>query len=37
MFCVGLFVLCFRGRDPSEAAAHRQEGGGFLQLTDTLV
>lgn len=25
-------VLCFRGRNPPEAAAHRQEGGGCIQL-----
>lgn len=33
----GLFVLCFRGRDPSEAAAHRQEGGGCFQLSSYRV
>lgn len=31
------FVLRFRGRDPSEAAAHRQKRGGCLQLDSTLV
>lgn len=32
-----LFVLCFRSRDPSEAAAHRQEGGGCFQLSSYRV
>lgn len=30
-------VLCFRGRHPSEAAAHRQKRGGCLQLDSTSV
>lgn len=33
----GLFVLCFRGRDPAEAAAHRQEGGGCFQISSYRV
>lgn len=30
-------AVCFRGRDPTEAAAHRQEGGGCFQLSSYRV
>lgn len=32
-----LVYLCFRGRDPSAAAAHRQKGGGCFQLSSYRV